>query len=168
MDTPGKTLPPEDFMVTRRLVTNTAAAGLVAGAIDITYACVFWAIRADVPARRILQSVASGIMGPAAFEGGAPTAVLGLALHFSIALTMAATYAAVAHRVRALADRALLFGPLYGILLYVIMNFVVVPLSNASPSARLPLWVGLSVAVHMFGIGLPMALGVRRGLAPAG
>src|SRR6185436_4079530 len=53
-----------------------AAGGLLAGAFDIAYACIYWGIAADVPAQRIFQSVARGLLGKAAFEGGWGTALL--------------------------------------------------------------------------------------------
>jgi hypothetical protein len=55
--------------------------GLIAGAIDITYALGFSASRGVAPTR-ILQSVASGLLGPSSFEGGTATAALGFVLHF--------------------------------------------------------------------------------------
>lgn len=72
------------------------AAGLVVGTLDIVYAIVFWAIKADVPARRILQSIAAGLLGPESFEGGASTAALGLLLHYFIATSMATAWYVVA------------------------------------------------------------------------
>ncbi len=79
------------------------AGGVVAGALDIAYACVFWAIKAGVPARRIFQSVAAGLLGEASFEGGAATAALGLALHFFIATSMSVAYYLAAGRWRSCA-----------------------------------------------------------------
>jgi hypothetical protein len=149
----------------RRLVL---AGGLVAGALDITYACVFWAIKAGVPAQRIFQSVAAGLLGAASFTGGWPTAVLGLALHFFIATTMSVTYYVAARRIPILGGRPVPFGAAYGLLLYVIMNYIVVPLSAAGHGgAKDPLWVALSIVVHMFLIGVPIALFTRRALQPA-
>jgi len=149
----------------RRLVL---AGGLVAGALDITYACVFWAIKAGVPAQRIFQSVAAGLLGTASFTGGWPTAVLGLALHFFIATTMSVTYYVAARRIPILGGRPVPFGAAYGLLLYVIMNYVVVPLSAAGHGgAKDPLWVALSIVVHMFLIGVPIALFTGRALQPA-
>jgi hypothetical protein len=145
------------------------AGGLVAGALDISYACLFWAIKAGVPAQRIFQSVAAGLLGKDSFAGGWPTAILGLALHFFIATTMSVTYFLVARRAPVLASRPVPFGAAYGLLLYVIMNYVVVPLSNAPHGgAKDPLWVALSVVVHMVLIGLPIALFTRRALQVAG
>lgn len=139
------------------------AGGLVAGALDITYACVFWAIKAGVPAQRIFQSVAAGLLGKASFTGGWGTAVLGLGLHFFIATTMSVTYYVVSRRLPVLAERPVPFGAAYGLLLYVIMNYVVVPLSAAGGGGtKDPLWVGLSIVVHVVLIGLPIALFTRR------
>lgn len=132
--------------------------GGIAGACDIVYACVFWWIKAGVSPVRILQSVAAGVLGPASVQGGAGTAALGLALHFVIALTMAAVYDAVALRFPLLLARPVPCGALYGLLLYGVMNYVVVPLSAAARGSSDPLWVGLSVAVHVLLVGIPIAL----------
>jgi uncharacterized membrane protein YagU involved in acid resistance len=104
-------------------------------------------------------------LGKASFDGGVPTAALGLGLHYFIACSMAVTYFLVARRWPALASRPVVYGAAYGLLLYAIMNYVVVPLSAAGGGgAKDPLWIGLSVAVHMFVIGVPIALFVRAAL----
>ena len=141
--------------------------GLVAGSLDIVHACVFWAIKADLPARRIFQSVAAGLLGEAGFDGGWPTALLGLGLHYFIALSMAVTYYLVARRVPVLVRRAVPLGAAYGLLLYGIMNHIVLPLSRAGSGSRNELWIGLTILVHMFLIGVPIALFARRAIAGA-
>jgi len=133
------------------------AGGLLAGTLDILYACLFWAIRADVPPTRIFQSVAAGLLGEASFEGGAATAALGLLLHFSIACSMAVAYYLAARRWPALMRRPVLLGMAYGLLLYVIMNHVVVPLSAADAGSRDPTWIALTVLAHAVLVGLPIA-----------
>jgi len=138
--------------------------GLIAGAFDIIYAMVFWSIRRAVPPQRILQRVASGLLGEASLTGGWATAALGLVCHFFIAISMAVTYYLVARRWRALWERPLPYGAAYGLLLYGIMNYVVVPLSAAGPSSKDPLWVAMSIAVHMFLIGVPCAVFARRAI----
>jgi hypothetical protein len=140
--------------------------GIVAGALDIAYAVLFWAIKAGVPARRIFQSVAAGLLGEASFAGGTATAALGLALHFLIATSMSATYYLVARRWPLLWQRPILCGAGYGLILYGIMNYVVVPLSAAGPGSKDPLWIGLTIAVHAFLIGVPIALFTRCALQP--
>lgn len=138
------------------------AGGVAAGALDIAYACLFWAIEADVPARRILQSVAAGLLGEASFEGGAATAALGLGLHFFIATSMSVAYYLAAGRWAVLRERPVLCGGVYGLVLYGFMNFVVVPLSAAGQGAKSPLWIWLTVLVHVVLIGIPIALCTRK------
>jgi uncharacterized membrane protein YagU involved in acid resistance len=139
------------------------AGGIVAGTLDIVYACLFWGLRSGSPPRRILQSVAAGLLGKASFQGGLRTAALGLGLHYFIALSMAVAYYLVARRWPLLWQRAALCGAAYGLLLYGVMNYVVVPLSAAGgPGSRNPLWVGLSIVVHVGLIGVPIALFTRR------
>lgn len=150
----------------RRAARLVLAGGLVAGTLDILYAIVFWGVKANVPALRILQSVAAGLLGRESFEGGAASAGLGFALHYFIALTMSAVYYGVARRWAFLVQRPWLAGAAYGGLLYQVMNYIVVPLSAAPPGSKDPLWVLCSIAVHMLLIGIPIALFGRRALLP--
>jgi uncharacterized membrane protein YagU involved in acid resistance len=142
------------------------AGGLVAGTLDITYACVFWALRAGTPPQRIFQSVAKGVLGPSTFRGGAATAALGLFLHYFIATAMSVTYYVVARRWTALVERPVMFGAACGLVLYAVMNYVVVPLSAArGGGSGGALWVALSIVVHMLLIGVPIALFARRAIS---
>jgi hypothetical protein len=132
--------------------------GAIAGVCDITYAIVA-NMQRGAPWNRTLQSVASGWMGRPAFSGGMPAAALGLASHFLIAFIWATLFYAACRACKPLAQRPLVYGPLYGALVYVLMNTVVVPLSAAP--FRIPLaWMGL--LVHMFLVGMPIAFAVRR------
>jgi hypothetical protein len=140
------------------------AGGIAAATFDIVYAWLFWFLKAGVPMRRILQSVARGLLGNASFDGGWTTALLGFVLHYFIAVSMAFTYYFVARRWSALTRRPWLFGPAYGLLLYGIMNYVVLPLSAAGPPGKDPLWTAMSIVVHMALIGLPIALATRLAL----
>jgi len=137
--------------------------GLVAGTLDITYACVFWALKAGTPPLRIFQSVAKGVLGPPTFKGGAATAALGLFLHYFIAITMSVAYYVLARRWTTLVERPLIFGAAYGLVLYGVMNYIVVPLSLArGGGSGGALWVTLSIVVHALLIGVPIALFARR------
>jgi hypothetical protein len=138
--------------------------GVVAGTFDITYACTFWWLKRGVLPTRVFQSVASGLLGDASFIGGWRTALLGLALHYFIATSMAVTYYVFARRWWDLWERPWVYGPWYGLLLYGIMNYIVVPLSAANPGSRNLVWVLLSIAVHAFLIGTPCALFARRAM----
>jgi hypothetical protein len=137
--------------------------GLVAGSLDITYACLFWAMKAGVPAERIFQSVAKGLLGPSSYKGGIATAVLGLFLHYFIATSMSAAYYLVSRRWGALCERPLAYGAAYGFALYGVMNYIIVPLSAArGGGSGGTLWVTLSIVVHVFLIGVPIALFASR------
>jgi hypothetical protein len=144
------------------------AAALAAGAIDMAYACAFWAIKSGVRPARIFQSVAAGLLGRrAAVAGGLPTAAFGLALHFGIALTVAVVYYTAARYSEPLWRRPWTFGSLYGVAVFGVMHYVVVPLSAAGGGGVAPfdlLWDGLSLVVHAVGIGVPVALGARAAL----
>jgi len=136
--------------------------GVVAGSFDIVYAWAFWAIKRGVSPVRILQRVASGWLGEASMTVGWSSAVLGFVTHYFIATSMAVAYYVVARRWPVLWERPVPYGMAYGLFLYGIMNYIVVPLSRAGASSRDPLWVGMSIAVHMFLIGLPIAIYARR------
>ena len=138
--------------------------GLVAGSFDITYACTFWYLKRGVLPSRVFQSVAAGLLGDASFTGGWRTAALGLALHYFIATSMAVTYYLFARRWSDLWEKPFVYGPMYGVLLYGIMNYIVVPLSAANPGSRNLLWVLLSIAVHVLLIGTPCAVFARRAM----
>lgn len=111
----------------------TVAGGLIGGALDITYAFIaFGPLSYGVTPMQVLQSVAAGAIGREAARAGEwGTALLGLGLHFLIAIGMAAVFVAAASMLKVLRTRALLCGFLYGFLLYVAMNYIIVPLSAA-------------------------------------
>ncbi len=134
---------------------------LVVGSLDILDAMVYFGSRGVQPVR-ILQSIASGLLGRPAFAGGLATALLGLFLHFFIAFGIVLTYYAVSRRIGALTRHPVLCGIPYGVVVYLVMNFVVLPLS-ATTRGHPPAPVVLNgVLIHMFGVGLPSALFVRR------
>ncbi|HYJ46723.1 MAG TPA: hypothetical protein VEV81_08925, partial [Pyrinomonadaceae bacterium] len=147
-----------------RAYKATLWGGLIAGILDITYAFVASALRSGRGPVWVLQSVASGLLGANTFEGGAGTAVLGAALHFLIAFTAAATYYVLSRQFKFLVRQAVIWGLIYGIVVYVVMNYVVLPLSafpfkGGSP----PLAVLVRNLVgHMLLVGLPISLAVRR------
>lgn len=139
--------------------------GLIGGVLDISDALLFYGLR-GIPPRRLLQGIASGLLGARAMRGGWPSAILGLGLHFLIAFTAAVVYYAASRRLRMLRDRPLASGTLYGIAVFLFMNMVVVPLSaiHRSPTAMLRFnIVSLNAVLALiFFIGLPIAIAVNR------
>ena len=131
----------------------------IAGTLDIVYAIVFYGLRNGIAAIRILQSVASGLLGAPAYRGGVPTALLGLALHFAIMFVIAVLFVAASKRLAPLRQHALVAGTAYGLAVYAVMNYVVLPLS-AFPQRGTPatLVIALGLLVHVVLVGMPIAL----------
>ncbi len=142
------------------------AAGLLAGVMDITAAFLHAGARGVGPLR-VLQAVASGVLGPASFGYGLGAAALGLALHFLIAHIWAAIYyvasKAASRRIAFLIAHPVASGVLYGLLVNTLMRHVVVPLSAAPKfSGQTPLHVAIGYGIHVACVGLPIALVVAR------
>ncbi|HAV23138.1 MAG: hypothetical protein A2X67_00035 [Ignavibacteria bacterium GWA2_55_11] len=136
--------------------------GLTVGLLDILDAFIFFGIR-GVSCVRILHGIASGLLGRAAFDGGYATALLGLLLHFSIAFSIVTAYLFASRRFPAFTRRPFIYGPLYGWLVYVVMNFVVIPLSAIGGSGgpkRLSVVIN-GLLIHAIGVGLTSVLFAR-------
>lgn len=136
--------------------------GVLAGLGDLLFAFVYYGMRGATPVR-ILQSIASGLLGARSYEGGAGTAVLGFVLHFVIAFGAATVYYLASRKLPFLLQQAAVCGLLYGIVVYAFMNAVVLPLSALPRKPTYPLAVLIpSVLGHMVLVGLPIALSIRR------
>ncbi len=143
----------------------TLVGGSIGGLLDLTYAIVFSAMR-GTPPLRLLQSVSSGLLGSAAYEGAIPTAVLGFLLHFLMAFLMAVAFYLVSRRWTWLVRRPVAAAIVYGAFLYPFMQFVVLPLSAyPHPFVFRPGVFALNLLVHMFLMALPIALATRRATA---
>ncbi|HEX6190222.1 MAG TPA: hypothetical protein VFZ40_19365 [Pyrinomonadaceae bacterium] len=146
----------------RKLLKPILIGGLIAGVLDITYAFVFSYIRSGRPPAFVLQSVASGALGRGAYQGGAKTAALGFGFHFLIALTAAAVYVLASRALPFMTTHAIFSGILYGLCIYAVMYGVVLRVSAIRATAwpwSLPKSVLIGgLLIHMFGIGLPIAL----------
>jgi uncharacterized membrane protein YagU involved in acid resistance len=137
--------------------------GLIAGVLDISAAFLLSAPR-HIPPPVILRGIASGLLGKSAFQGGVGIAILGAFLHFVIAFGAAAVYVTASRWLPILTRQSVLCGLLYGIVVYLVMNEIVLPLSafpfrGGHPSAASIL---ISVAVLMLVVGLPISLSARR------
>jgi len=138
--------------------------GLTVGALDGLDAIVFFGLRNDVGPLRIFKGIAGGLLGrEAATAGDWPTALLGVVLHFTIATTIVTVFYLASRRLPFLTRRPLVWGPLYGIAVYLTMNLVVVPLSalhgTGLPHA-LPVLLN-GILIHILGVGTPSALFAR-------
>src|SRR5205814_911482 len=104
-------------------------------------------------------SVASGLLGRNAFNGGLKTAALGLLCPFFIAFVTTTVFYVASRQLKFLTQWAIVCGVLYGVAVYFFMSFVVVPLSAAPFKIRFTM---TGLMIHIFCIGLPIALAVRR------
>jgi hypothetical protein len=137
------------------------AAGLVAGVLDIVNAIAFWRLYAGTSATTILQSVAAGLLGTAAFAGGVAAAAFGLVVHLLMMCAMAAVYWVAARRWPALLAKPLAAGVAYGLLTWAAMNYVVVPLSRASAPPFILPWFVDGLLAHLLLVGIPFAFVAR-------
>jgi hypothetical protein len=144
-------------------VTGILVGGLIAGVIDIFVASAINHVGPGV----ILQAIASGLLGKASYRGGPTTIGLGLALQLGMSLIISAIYGLASARLPALVRRPLSFGALYGVGVFIVMSFIVMPLSAVYPKSH-PAPVGVALqfaAMILFGLILTVTqsrLGARR------
>ncbi len=144
-----------------RALPAILAAGALCGVMDISAAFITW--WGKVTPERILQGVASGWLGKASFDGGWATAALGLGFHFFIAFSWAAIFYFSSRKFTVLTRRAVISGAVYGVVVFLVMYFVVKPLSNQAPAAGYSVkGVSIAVLTHIFCVGLPISLMVKR------
>jgi len=138
------------------------AAALIAAALDLSFAFLFYGHQGASP-ERILRGIAAGVLGREAAAGGGPwVAGLGALLHFGIATCAAFIYYTIAQRWRWLTRRWALGGAAFGIAMYAGMHFVVIPLSRLPFHVQsLPNMAG-ELCSHIFLFGIVIACGVAR------
>lgn len=138
--------------------------GLVAGALDLAFAFCFAGAYGKSPVF-VMQTIASGWLGTAAYAGGPATATLGFASHFALALLWAALFLLAARRIPALVSRPVLAGIAFGVVVFLVMRLAVLPLSAyPRPVVFRPLSTVLDLASHTLLFGVPIAFGARRAL----
>ncbi len=144
--------------------------GLAAGIFDLLFAFTFYGLIMGAPPLRIFQTVAAGVLGkPAAYAGGIKTFLLGIVLHFVVATCIAGVFYFVSLILPLLLRHAVLSGLIYGIIAYLGMKFVVVPLSAIGGRGALPRLPILLTEIigHAVLVGLPIALLARRAAGKA-
>jgi uncharacterized membrane protein YagU involved in acid resistance len=146
------------------LVRAVLLATLAAGTLDIGAAIL---TNPQVPARVVLQSVAGGWLGSAAYQGGWPTAWLGLASHFVVMLGIASVFVLAASAIPVLRRLWFPVGVAFGIAVWLVMTYVVVPLSASTLTPPDDLTAAMKpIVIHILCVGLPIAWIARRVLSP--
>ena len=133
--------------------------GVIAGVLDLAYAIVVYS-----PSKPILipQTIATGVLGVKAYFGGIPTAVLGVILHFVIALGAATVFYLASRHLTFLVDRPILCGMIFGALVYLFMHWIVLPLSAAPHGHTRFIYQATEFVEHWFFVGLPISFSVRH------
>jgi hypothetical protein len=133
--------------------------GVIVGVIDLLYAIVVY-----TPQHPILipQTIASGVLGPGSYDGGTRTAILGVFLHFVIAIGAATVYYLASRKIPFLTSHAILAGMIFGALVYLFMHYLVLPLSLVPKSTGPLIYKVAEFFEHWFFVGLPISLSVRH------
>jgi hypothetical protein len=149
------------------------AAALVA-ALDGGFAIILYAHVLHVStSARIMKGIAGGLLGRAALDGGSATVALGVVPHIAIAGGWTLIYAAlraVSSRLRHVADGtpgAIVVGLIFGALVWIVMDLIVLPLSRARPVPISSRYFAIQLVWHTVGVGMPISLIVRRPVTPS-
>jgi len=134
--------------------------GLVVGFLDILSAFVIWWQR-GVTIQRGLQGIASGLLGAKSYEWAITTAGLGFALHFFVAFVVVSIFYLASRKIPFLTTQPLISGVFYGIGVYIVMYWFVLPTAFSTFRHRLANEL-IELAIHVCLIGLPTAFIVRR------
>jgi hypothetical protein len=147
-------------------------AGALVGVLDITAACIDARVEYGVPPVHVLQSVAGGLLGRGSYNGGFATAALGLAMHFTMALTIATIFYVLSRSFFSLPQKlsgVVAVGLLYGLAVFVVNNFGTALFLSwvrsfylHTPILFKPPMGWSQLVIHLFCVGLPVALVIHR------
>ena len=142
-------------------------AAVLVGVLDITAACINLGVAYGFGPLRVLKGVAGGLLGRSALEGGFATAALGLAMHFTMALTITTIFYALSRRLPLPKKLwgVVTVGLLYGAAVFAVNNFATAPFLSWVRSLYLhtpilfkPPMGWWQLVIHLFCVGLPVAL----------
>ncbi len=140
------------------LITKIIKAGLIVGTLDILSAFIYYFIKTgDKNVFTVLKYVASGIFGKEAFSGSNMMIIAGLVLHYSIAFAFTIFFFLLFPKIKAFSKNRILTGILYGIFIWIVMNLVVVPLSNIGSRPFTLVNALINVIILIVCIGLPLS-----------
>lgn len=138
------------------------ATGLIAGSLDALAAVLFFLARGNKQPAALFRYIASAVYGQAAFTGGAGMIAMGILFHFVIALCWVGSYFALYPLVSGLRTGMLVDAVVYGLLVWVVMNLVVLPLSRAVRRPSSFSFILINMVILMIAIGLPCAYAARH------
>ncbi|MFA6278269.1 MAG: hypothetical protein WC622_16085 [Pedobacter sp.] len=132
-------------------------AGFLAGTLDaLAGITVYSLILGRMNIIQVLQWIASGVFGKQAFNGGLAMALVGNILHYTIAYSVTIAYFFAASYLPQLRKNSTIIGLLFGLLVWIIMNIVILPISNVAPMPFEPMVAAMGISWHMLLVGLPI------------
>ena len=140
----------------RSLARPILIGTLIAGTLDILAATILSSIYGNGP-MPMLRSVATGPF-PRSKDWGTAGSILGLAVHFTLMAIMVTIFVLAASRLRRLWQQPVLWGVLYGLATYVVMNWIVVPLRFQTPLPPSTRAIVTQIFRHIVLVGIPVAL----------
>lgn len=146
----------------RNLTQPILRAGLLAGTLDGLAAALSYYLQTGKNPVNVFKFVASGVFGTSALTGPDNVAFWGILFHYLIATGFAALFVLAYPRVAVLRKNWVVVGLAYGVFVWLVMNLVVVPLSNTPPVPFRLAGVVRGMAILMVCIGLPIAWVTNR------
>jgi hypothetical protein len=146
----------------KNMISAILVTALVAGTLDGLAAITSYLLQGGSRPASIFKFIASGVVGRPALAGGNETVALGVLLHFFIATLFTVFYFLIFPAFRMPARHPLLSGVAYGIFVWLVMNLVVLPLSEAPALVHSWKKVTLGVSILILCIGIPVAYLSRK------
>ena len=146
----------------KHLALTTLKAGLIVGSLDIIAACIQFFCKTQKNPIVVLNFIASGVFGKDAFTGGTKMAVFGLIFHYLIAIGFTLLFFILYPKIKLLIKNKLLLGVLYGLFIWIIMQFLIVPLSQA-PELKISFQsASIAILILIVCIGIPLSWLAKR------
>lgn len=137
-------------------------AGLISGLLDGIAACTVFYLKQGFSPAEVMKFIATGVYGAKAFTGGPAMVVVGISLHFFIAFVISWVYFAVFPNFRVLNSKPVLSGFVFGALVWIVMNVIVIPLTQVPPAPFEAKAVMVSLVWHMILVGLPISIITKK------
>ncbi len=140
------------------LISKIIKAGLIVGTLDILSAFIYYFIKTgDKNVFNVLKYVASGIFGKEASSGGNSMIMAGLVLHYIIAFAFTIFFFWLFPKIKVFSKNKILTGVIYGVFTWMVMNLVVVPLSNIGSRPFNMINALINVIILIVCIGIPLS-----------
>jgi len=146
---------------------SALTAGLIAGALDITAACIHAFIKSETVPMQVLRGVASGAFDPKTFSSPALLALCGLLIHFFIAISFTFFFFFLAKLIPSLVKYPIPIGILYGVFVWGTMRFIILPyISRLNPKPIVGKEAitnaAISAGIIVICVGVPVVILARK------